>query len=58
VNFFATLFGILLSSVFLMPILLVAGVIVAETWPIFLFLLWALAAFSFRVTAKKDLEDA
>lgn len=44
VNFFAALFGIVIASLFILPIIMLIGVIAFDWWPLFVFLIWGLIA--------------
>jgi hypothetical protein len=44
VNFLAALFGIVFASLIILPLIMFAGVIAFDWWPVLLFLVWALIA--------------
>jgi hypothetical protein len=41
VNFLGALFGLVLMTLLILPIIMLAGVIAFDWWPILLFLAWA-----------------
>jgi len=44
VNFLGALFGLVLTTLVILPIIMLAGVIALDWWPMFVFLIWALIA--------------
>ena len=43
-NFFAALFGIVFASLIILPLIMVAGIVAFDWWPVLLFLVWAIIA--------------
>lgn len=43
-NFFGALIGIVFMSLIILPLIMLAGVIAFDFWPIILFLIWAMWA--------------
>ena len=43
-NFFAALIGIVFASLIILPLIMFAGVIAFDFWPVILFLIWAMWA--------------
>ena len=43
-NFFAALIGIVFASLIILPVIMLAGVIAFDWWPVILFLIWSLVA--------------
>lgn len=43
-NFFAALFGIVIASLLILPVIMLIGVIAFDWWPLFVFLIWGLVA--------------
>ena len=43
-NFFGALIGMVFMSLIILPVIMLAGVIAYDWWPIFLFLIWAFVA--------------
>ena len=41
-NFFAALVGIVFMSIIILPIIMLAGVVAYQWFPVFFFLLWAM----------------
>jgi hypothetical protein len=44
VNFFAALFFLVFASLFILPVIMFAGAIAFDWWPLLLFFVWALVA--------------
>jgi len=43
-NFLGALFGLVLMTLLILPIIMFAGVVAFDWWPVLLFLVWALVA--------------